>query len=77
MEKRAEKIKEIIAEKLGVPLEEIKPESELVSDLNAEILEIADIVEKIKKEFQVEVPTEEIGKIITVNDLICLVADEE
>jgi acyl carrier protein len=77
MEKRAEKIKEIIAEKLGVPLEEIKPESELVSDLNAEILEIADIVEKIKKEFQVEVPTEEIEKIITVNDLICLVADEE
>jgi acyl carrier protein len=77
MEKKAEKIKEIIAEKLGVPLEEIKPESELVSDLNAEILEIADIVEKIKKEFQVEVPTEEIEKIITVNDLICLVADEE
>lgn len=77
MEKRAEKIKEIIAEKLGVPLEEIKPESELVSDLNAGILEIADIVEKIKKEFQVEVPTEEIEKITTVNDLICLVADEE
>jgi len=77
MEKRVEKIKEIIAEKLGVPLEEIKPESELVSDLNAEILEIADIVEKIKKEFQVEVPTEEIEKIITVNDLICLVVDEE
>lgn len=77
MEKRAEKIKEIIAEKLGVPLEEIKPESELVSDLNAEILEIADIVEEIKKEFQIEVLAEEIEKITTVNDLICLVADEE
>jgi acyl carrier protein len=77
MEKRTEKIKEIIAEKLGVPLEEIKPESELVSDLNAEILEIADIVEEIKKEFQIEFPAKEIEKIVTVNDLLSLIADEE
>lgn len=77
MEKRTEKIKEIIAEKLGVPLEEIKPESELVSDLNAEILEIADIVEEIKKEFQIEFPAKEIEKITTVNDLLSLIADEE
>ena len=77
METKVEKIKEIIAEKLGVPAEEIKPESELESDLNAGLLEIADIVMKLKEEFQIEIPEEEIKKITTVNDFINLVADEE
>lgn len=77
MEAKVEKIKNIIAETLGVPIEEIKPESELVSDLNAEFLEIADIVMKIKKEFQIEVPDEEIKKLTKVNDLINLIIDEE
>lgn len=77
MESKVEKIKEIIAEKLGVPVEEIKSESELESDLNAGILEIADIVMKLKEEFQIEIPEEEIKKITTVNDFINLVADEE
>lgn len=77
MDSKVKKIKEIIAEKLGAPIEEIKPESELASDLNAGILEIADIVMKLKEEFQIEVPEEEIKKITTVNDFINLVADEE
>ncbi len=77
MEAKVEKIKKIIAETLGVPPEEIKPESELVSDLNAEFLEIADIIMKIKKEFLIEIPEEEIKKFVTVNELINLVIDEE
>ena len=77
MESKVERLKEIIAEKLGVPVEEIKPESELESDLNAGILEIADIAMKLKEEMQIEISEEEIKKITTVNDFINLVADEE
>ena len=77
MESKVEKLKEIIAEKLGVPVEEIKPESELEGDLNAGILEIADIAMKLREEMQIEISEEEIKKIITVNDFINLVADEE
>jgi acyl carrier protein len=77
MESKVKKIKEIIAEKVGVPVEDIKPESDLESDLNAGILEIADITMKLKEEFQIEIPEEEIKKITTVNDFINLIADEE
>jgi acyl carrier protein len=77
METKVEKIKEIVAESLGVPLEEIKPESELVNDLNAEPLEIADMIMKIKREFQIEIPDDEIEKFITINDLLNLIIDEE
>ncbi len=77
METKVEKVKNIVAESLGVPLEEIKPESELVDDLNAESLEIADIIMKIKREFQIEIPDDEIEKFVTINDLINLIIDEE
>ena len=77
MEAKVEKILNIIAETLGVPVEEIKPESELVKDLNAESLEIADIVMKLKKEFQIEVPDEDIKNFVKVNDFITLVIDSE
>lgn len=76
MDSKVKKIKEIIAEKLGVPVEEIKPESELESDLNAGLLEIADIAMKLKEEFQIEIPEEDIKKMTTVNDFINLIADE-
>lgn len=77
MEAKVEKFKKIVAESLGVPPEEIKPESELVDDLNAEPLEIADMIMKIKKEFQIEIPDDEIETFITVNDLLNLIIDEE
>jgi acyl carrier protein len=77
METKVEKFKKIIAESLGVPLEEIKPESELINDLNAGPLEIADIIMKIKKEFQIEIPDDEIENFVTVNDLLNLIIDEE
>lgn len=77
METKAEKVKRIVAESLGVPFEEIKPESELVNDLNAESLEIADMIMKIKREFQIEIPDDEIEKFVTINDLLNLIIDEE
>jgi len=77
MEAKVEKVLNIIAETLGVPVEEIKPESELVKDLNAESLEIADIVMKLKKEFQIEVPDEDIKNFAKVNDFVNLIIDSE
>jgi acyl carrier protein len=77
METKVEKLKKIVAESLGVPPEEIKPESELVEDLNAEPLEIADMIMKIKKEFQIEIPDDEIENFATVSDLFNLIIDEE
>ncbi len=77
MEGKIQKIKEIIANKLGTPLEKIEPDSDLVEDFNAEFLEIADIIMEINQEFSIEISDEEIKKIKTVNDIINLVSEAE
>ena len=61
-----EKIKSIVADKLGFVLEEaeeINDDSKLVSDLGADELDIIEIVIEVEKEFNISCPDEELWKI--------------
>jgi acyl carrier protein len=62
----AEKIKQIIAEQLGVKLEEIKPESSFVDDLGADSLDTVELVMALEEEFGIEIPDEDAEKMTTV-----------
>lgn len=66
----AEKIKQIIAEQLGVKLEEIKPESSFVDDLGADSLDTVELVMALEEEFNTEIPDEDAEKMTTVADAI-------
>ncbi len=66
----AEKIKQIIAEQLGVKLEEIKPESSFVDDLGADSLDTVELVMALEEEFNIEIPDEDAEKMTTVADAI-------
>lgn len=65
-----EKIQEIIADKLGLEADEITLESSIKDDLNADSLDLYEIVTGIEEEFDVEVPTEALGKMNTVQDMV-------
>jgi len=65
-----EKVKEIIAEQLGVKKEEIKPESSFVDDLGADSLDTVEIVMALEEEFGIEIPDEDAEKISTVGEAI-------
>ena len=65
-----EKVQNIIAESLGVPRAEVVPAASFISDLNADSLDIVELVMAIEKEFDVEIPDEEAEKIRTVQDAI-------
>ncbi len=65
-----EKIKQIIAEQLGVKLEEIKPESSFVDDLGADSLDTVELVMALEEEFNIEIPDEDAEKMTTVSDAI-------
>jgi acyl carrier protein len=65
-----EKVQNIIAESLGVPRAEVVPTASFISDLNADSLDIVELVMAIEKEFDVEIPDEEAEKIRTVQDAI-------
>jgi acyl carrier protein len=65
-----EKVKEIIAEQLGVKKEEIKPESSFIDDLGADSLDTVEVVMALEEEFGIEIPDEDAEKITTVGEAI-------
>ncbi len=65
-----EKVKSIIAEQLGVKLEEVTPEAKFVDDLGADSLDTVELVMALEEEFGVEIPDEDAEKIATVGDAI-------
>ena len=65
-----EKLKKVIAEVLNVDPEEITPESTFVDDLGADSLDVYQIIMGIEEEFDIEIPNEEVEKIVSVGDVV-------
>lgn len=65
-----EQIQEIIAEVLGTDKENIKIESNLMEDLNADSLDALDIATQIEEKLSVKIPDEEFTKFATVQDIV-------
>jgi acyl carrier protein len=65
-----EKMKSIIADQLNVDEAEIKPESKFKDDLGADSLDLFELVMALEEEFGVEIPSEDLEKLSTVNDAI-------
>jgi acyl carrier protein len=65
-----QKVKNIIADQLGVGEEEIKPTASFIEDLGADSLDIVELVMAMEEEFEVEIPDEEAENIKTVQDAI-------
>ena len=65
-----EKVKEIIAEQLGIEIDQIKPESKFVDDLGADSLDVVELIMAFEEAFDIEIPDEDAEKIQTVKDVI-------
>jgi acyl carrier protein len=65
-----QKVKNIIADQLGVGEEEIKPAASFIEDLGADSLDIVELVMAMEEEFEVEIPDEEAENIKTVQDAV-------
>ncbi|MBI4335263.1 MAG: acyl carrier protein [Candidatus Omnitrophica bacterium] len=63
-----EKIKGIIAEQLGVKIEDVKPEASFIEDLGADSLDTVELVMALEEEFGIEIPDEDAEKMATVGD---------
>ena len=61
-----DKVRKIIAEKLGVEVEEVVPEASFVDDLGADSLDTVELVMALEEAFECEIPDEEAEKITTV-----------
>lgn len=63
------KIKEVVAEQLGVDTEEMTQETSLKDDLNADSLDLFQIIMSLEEEFGIEIPTEDTESIRTIGDI--------
>ena len=69
-----DKIKEIIAEKLSVELDEVVPGASFVDDLGADSLDLVELVMTMEEEFDVDISDEDAEKLVTVQDAINFVS---
>ena len=65
-----QKVQDIIAESLGVKRNEVVASASFIDDLNADSLDIVELVMTIEKEFDIEIPDDEAERIRTVQDAI-------
>ena len=65
IKKMITKIKEILADQLDIELEDIKDNSDIQEDLEADSLDVMDIMTEIEDEFDIEVEDEAIEELRT------------
>ena len=62
------RLKKIVADQLGVDEVKIVPTARFSDDLNADSLDLVEMIMSLEEEFGVEIPDEEAEKILTVGD---------
>lgn len=65
-----EKIQELIAEGLGIDKELVVETASFKDDLQADSLDLFEMVMSLEEEFGVEIPSDDLNQIVTVGDVI-------
>ncbi|UCB57481.1 MAG: acyl carrier protein [Candidatus Omnitrophota bacterium] len=72
----AEDVKGIIAEQLGVKVEEVTDKASFVDDLGADSLDTVELVMALEEKFGVEIPDEDAEKMTTVSEAIAYLEEK-
>lgn len=67
---KEDKIKKIVSDHLGISPKELTESADLREDLNAEEVEIADLLAKLEKECAVNLSVEDASTLKTVGDIM-------
>ncbi len=70
-----ERVKRIIVEELGVDEDQVTPDASFIEDLNADSLDLVELIMRLEEEFskegrQITISDEEAEKIRTVRDAV-------
>ena len=69
-----DKIKEMIASQLAIPVEQVTEEKEIVKDLGADSLDIVEMLMTLEEENNITIPEEETVDIKTVGDIAAVLS---
>jgi len=69
------RVKKIIVEQLGVEEDEVILTASFVEDLNADSLDLVELIMSFEEEFGMEISDEEAQKIVSVQDAVDYIAE--
>lgn len=70
-----ERVKQIVAEQLGVDEAQVTPEASFMDDLGADSLDTVELVMALEEEFDIEISDEDAEKIQTVKDAVAYIGE--
>ena len=73
----ADKVKQIIVDKLGVEEAEITNEASFTNDLGADSLDTVELIMEFEKEFEISIPDEDAESIQTVGEAVSYIENNQ
>lgn len=65
-----EKVCALLADQLGIPADSIKPTDDITADLNADSIDVVEMLMALEDEYGVKLPEESFDRIKTVQDVV-------
>jgi acyl carrier protein len=72
-----EDVRDVVVEQLNVSPDEVKEGSRFVEDLNADSLDVVELVMALEEKFEIEIPDEQAESISTVADAIKFIEENK
>lgn len=68
-------VKELVVQQLGVDEEQVTISASFIEDLQADSLDIVELVMALEERFNIQIPDEDAEKIVTVGDAVNYITD--
>lgn len=70
-------VRKIIVEQLGAEEDEVVPTASFVEDLNADSLDLVELIMSLEEEFGMEISDEQAEKIVSVQDAVDYIREHQ
>ena len=64
-----EKIQEMLADALNIPVEKVTPDAKIVDDLGADSLDVVELLSQLEEEYGIIIPDDQAESLATVADV--------
>lgn len=70
-----DKVKELVAEQLGISKDSISDTSNIIEDLGADSLDVIEMLMTLEDEYGITIPDEKISQIKTIGQIVDLIEE--